>query len=146
VTSVSDSEVFERFAPPAWIDRDNIDFLRGFLEHRLLINKCGNCGTWSQPPYPVCPSCQSLDVHPTEVSGRGVIFTFTILHTGGTPGVDYKPGHPVAVIDLEEQDGLRATGTIVNCAHEDIRIGMPVELTWIERNGADIPAWQPAST
>src|SRR5215469_3839795 len=92
VSNVSDSEVFERFGPPTWIDRDNIDFLRGFLEHRLLINRCGNCQRWSQPPYPVCPSCQSDDVHPAEVSGRGEIFTFTILHTGGSPGVDYAKG------------------------------------------------------
>jgi hypothetical protein len=146
LTSVSDSEVFERFAPPTWIDQDNINMLRGFLEHRLLINRCGNCHRYSQPPYPVCPSCQSEDVQPTEVSGRGEVFTFTILHTGWARGVDYRAGHPVAVIALEEQDGLRVTGTIVNCGHEDIRIGMPVDLTWIERNGVDIPAWQPAGS
>lgn len=142
--SISDSEVFERVPAPIFIDRDNIDFWRGFLEHRLLINKCADCGNWYQPSYPVCPKCESWDVHPTEASGRGEIFTFTILHTGGSRGVDYKAGHPVAVVELPEQAGLRVTGTIVNCAHEDIRIGMPVELTWIDRNGLDIPAWQPA--
>lgn len=143
VAGVADSDVFERFASPTWIDRDNIDFFRGF-EQQLLINKCGACGKWSQPPYPVCPFCQSDDVHATPVSGRGKIFTFTILYTGSARGVDYSGGHPVAVIDLKEQDGLRATGTIVGCANDEIEIGMPVELTWIERRDAPIPAWQPS--
>jgi len=137
--------VFARIKPPVYIDQDNLAFYRGFLERRLMINRCANCERYYQPPYPVCFFCQSEDVHATEVSGNGEVFTFTILHTGPNPAVDYANGHPVAVIELEDQVGLRASGTIVNCAHEEIRIGMPVELTWIERNGVPIPAWQPLS-
>lgn len=142
MAEVSDAEVLERF-PSRWIDRDNVDLFRGFLDNRLLINKCAGCGKFYQPPWPICPKCWSTDVTPTEVSGRGVVFTFTILHTGWARDVDYVAGHPVAVVELEEQAGLRITGTIVDCPHEDIHIGMPVELTWIERSGAPIPAFRP---
>ena len=33
---------------------------------------------------------------------------------------------------------------MVNCANEDIQIGMPVSLTWIDRQGHPVPAFQPA--
>ena len=139
-------EVLDRF-PTDYIDRDNFAFFAGFLEQRLLFNRCQDCRQFFQPPWPSCPECWSENVEPTEVSGNGVVHTFVILHTGalvGVDGVDYVKGHPLAVVELEEQNGLRATATIVNCANEDIRIGMPVRLTWIERQGHPIPAFEPA--
>lgn len=143
MAEISDADVLEHY-PSLWVDRDTVDLFRGFLDHRLLINKCAECGNWYQPPWPVCPRCQSDNVTATEVSGQGTVFTFTILHTGGSRGVDYVAGHPVAVVELAEQEGLRISATIVDCAKEDIQIGMPVELTWIERNGDPIPAFRPA--
>jgi uncharacterized OB-fold protein len=143
MTEISDADVLQRF-PSAWVDRDTVDLFRGFLEHKLLINKCDDCSKWYQPPWPICPHCGSHSVTATEVSGKGTVFTYTILHTGGSRGVDYVAGHPVAVIELAEQPGLRITATIVDCAKEDIRIEMPVELTWIERNGDPIPAFRPS--
>jgi len=144
LTELTDAQVLDRY-PGTWIDRDNVSLFRGFLEQRLLINRCNGCSRWYQPPWPVCPECWSEDVVPTEVSGRGELFTFVVLHTGGSPGVDYAAGHPVAVIELVEQPGLRLTATVVDCAKEDLRIGMPVELTWIERNGSTIPAFRPVA-
>jgi uncharacterized OB-fold protein len=144
-TTVKD--VLDRF-PRTSIDRDNFALFEGFLQKRLLINRCQDCGQFFQPPWPSCPNCWSDHVVPTEVSGRGVVHTFVILHTGplwGVEGVDYGEGYPLAVVELEEQKGLRATGTIVTCANDDIRIGMPVTLTWIERGGNPIPAFQPAA-
>ncbi len=136
-------DVLERF-PNSWIDRDNFAMFEGFLEKRLLINQCQDCSQYFQPPWPSCPHCWSDNVKPTEVSGRGILHTFVILHAGGLAGVDYMKGYPLIVVQLEEQDGLRVTGTMVNCTNEDLRIGMPVTLDWIEREGHPVPAFQPA--
>ena len=76
-----------------------------------------------------------------------MVHTFVILHTGalrGAEGVDYVKGHPLGVIELEEQEGLRVTGPIVHCTNESIRIGMPVNLIWVDRDGAPVPAFEPA--
>ena len=144
MSEITDSDVFARF-PNDRIDRDNIPFFRGLLERRLVVGRCHDCGRWNQPLWPNCPACWSDDVRPTEVSGKGRVHTFTLLHAGMPwPGIDYAAGYPLAVVELEEQDGLRAVATIVNCPNDDIRIGMPVELTWLEREGHPIPAFQPA--
>jgi uncharacterized OB-fold protein len=145
-TIESDQDLVDRFARTARVDHDNKAFYRGWLEHRLLINRCRSCGRWHHPPKPICPDCWSTDLEPTEVSGRGTIHLLMLLHQGPpAPGVDYASGpHPVATVELEEQEGLRYTSTVVDCPPRDLRIGMPVELTWIERDGTPFPVFRPA--
>ncbi|HSS11665.1 MAG TPA: OB-fold domain-containing protein, partial [Acidimicrobiales bacterium] len=92
---------------------------------------------------PVCPRCWSDRVEATEVSGRGTIDLLTVVYLGTpTPGVDYVAGYPVAGVELVEQRGLRYVAGVVDCAKEDVSIGLPVELTWIERDGAPTPAFR----
>ena len=68
------------------------------------------------------------------------------LHQGPpAPGVDYGAGpYPVVTVELEEQPALRYTSTVINCDPADITLDMPVTLTWIERNGAPFPVFEPA--
>jgi uncharacterized OB-fold protein len=76
-------------------------------------------------------------VEPTEVSGDGVVETYTVAP---------KSEHALAVVSLAEQDDLRASGLIVGISPADVTIGMPVELVWLEREGNPVPAYRPAST
>jgi uncharacterized OB-fold protein len=78
----------------------------------------------------------------TPVSGRGTIFMAIFLRQGPpTAGVDYSSPHPVVVVELDEQPGLRYTSTVVGAAPDEIRIGRRVELTWIDRAGMPVPAF-----
>ena len=52
-------------------------------------------------------------------------------------------GHPVVAIELEEQENLRFTSTVIDCPLEDVKIGLPVELTWIDRFDAPFPVFRP---
>jgi hypothetical protein len=51
----------------------------------------------------------------------------------------------VVSVELAEQAGLRFTSTVVNCPPEEIRIGLPVALAWIDRAGAPFPVFEPAT-
>ena len=143
---MTDAELVDRF-PRMRIDHDNKEFYRGWLQRRLLMNRCAACGQWHHPPKPICPHCWSADVHPTEVSGRGTIHLLMLLHQGPpAPGVDYSAGpHPVATVELDEQSALRLTTTIIDCPVDDIAIGQSVELAWIERDGAPFPVFRPTT-
>lgn len=145
-SAVTDAELVERL-PRVRIDHDNRHYYRGWMQRQLLINRCESCRQWHHPPKPVCPHCWSRDLRPTEVSGHGTIHLLMLLHQGPpAPGVDYSTGpHPVATVELVEQSALRLTSTVVDCAIDDIAIGMPVDLTWIERDGVPFPAFRPAS-
>lgn len=142
MSDLSDEQLLERF-PGVRIDHDNKAFYRGLLDRQLLIDRCGDCGHWFQPPRPICPKCWSRDIRPTAVSGRGHIYLLILLHQGPPAvGVDYSKPHPVATIELEEQPGLRFTSTIVGAPNEQLAIGMPVQLSWIVRGHNPVPAFR----
>jgi uncharacterized OB-fold protein len=141
-TGMSDADLIERFRGYG-IDRDRAAHFRGRLERRLLIDRCADCGRWHQPPRPMCPACWSWNVEATEVSGRGTIHLLMQLHQGPpATGVDYADGHPVVTVELEEQEALRFTSTVIDTPAEEIRIGTPVELDWIDRDGTPLPVFR----
>jgi uncharacterized OB-fold protein len=141
-TEVTDEELLRRF-PGQRIDHDNREMFRARLDHRLLINRCDDCGLWRHPPRPICPSCWSTRVAPTEVSGTGTIYMAIFLHQGPpAEGVDYHTPYPVVTVELDEQAGLRFTSTVVGSTNEDIRIGRRVELDWIDRAGSPLPVFR----
>lgn len=142
--TVSDIELLERM-PKAPINHDNKDHYRGYLDKKLLINCCDDCGIWHRPSCSHCPKCWSENITATQVSGNGTVHNLIFVHQGApADGVDYSGGYPIATVELDEQEGLRFSSTIINCAREDMRIGMSVKLTWVARNGAPYPVFEPA--
>ncbi len=140
--TLDDEELVTRFHGYR-LDHDNKAVYRARLDHQLLVMRCAECGTWHEPPKPICPACWSSNVVPTAVSGRGTIFTVIFLHQGPpVTGVDYSTPYPVATVELEEQPGLRFSSTIVGAEHDDIVIGAPVALDWIERDGVPLPVFR----
>jgi uncharacterized OB-fold protein len=141
--TVTDEEVFEAF-PGVLLNQDNIEYFRGLVEKKLLINRCDDCGYWIYPHRPLCPECWSRNVTPTEVSGKGKVYWFTILYQGREiPGFDYP--HLLAGVELEEREGLRYLAPIVNIPHEEVRDGMSVELVWLDVPNGPVAGFQPAS-
>ena len=94
------------------------------------------------PPASPCPKCGG-EVAPEAVSGRGHVFTFTINRQPYNPEVDVP--YVIAIVELVEQTGLRFTTNIVDCAPEDVTIGMPVEVTFEPAGDAWAPVFTPAS-
>jgi hypothetical protein len=71
------------------------------------------------------------------------VHSFSIMHLPGVPG--FEPPFAVAVVELEEQAGLITVGNVLDCALEDLRVGMPVVVTFEDLNDAvTLPQWRPA--
>jgi len=77
------------------------------------------------------------------VSGRGTVFTFTVNRHAFNPTVPVP--YVIAIVELAEQAGLRFTTDIVNCAVDDVEIGMPVEVLFERAGEAWVPIFQPAT-
>jgi hypothetical protein len=142
--TMDDREIFAKL-PNLRIDRDNIAHYRGLLAGKLLINRCQDCGYWVYPHRPLCPECLSWNVVPTEVSGRGSLFMFTLIHQARDPKVRLEEPMPVAAVELVEQKGLRYLSSVVNCPPHKLRNDMPLQLTWIDQDGIAVPAFEPAA-
>lgn len=139
---VTDEELVRRFRGRA-IDHDTRTRYQGFLDHRLLFDRCGSCGVLREPSGPICPSCWSTDRETAEAAGTGTIFMAIFLHQGPpAEGVDYSTPYPVVVVELDEQVGLRYSSTVIDADNDEIQIGRRVELDWIERSGAPMPVFR----
>jgi uncharacterized OB-fold protein len=105
-------------------------FWDGCAEHKLLINRCTDNGHYVHPPRLVCPFCLSTSFVPTEVSGRGVVNTFTIPLQPYDPYYAAHVPYTLAVVELVEQKHLKMVTNIVEIDPDDVRIGMPVEVVF----------------
>ena len=140
----TDDEVLAAY-PETRLDHLNKYFYGGLLRHELILGRCAACHTWQTPLRSLCPHCWSAEVVASPVSGRGTVFLLTRLHQGPpSPGVRYSPAWPLAAVELEEQPGLRLPATIIDCPPDQLRIGLKVEATWVERDGAPWYAFRPS--
>lgn len=127
------------------VDDENRHFWEGGRDGVLQFLACSACGHFIHPPAPVCPECLCRDCEVQRVSGRAQIYTFTINRHPWVPGFD--PPYVVAIVELEEQAGLRLMTNIVHCPINEVYIGMPVEVCFEQLDdGAYLPLFQPAST
>lgn len=117
--------------PRPVINRDNAGFWEGVAEHRLLIQRCGGCGTLRFPWLPGCGCCGSQDWDTVEASGSGSVFSYVVMHHPPFPAFD--PPFAVGLIELAE--GVRIVSSVVGVAHDKVRIGMPVALEFTSVDG-----------
>ena len=127
------------------VTEENRHYWQGGRDGELRFLACSACRYLIHPPAPVCPQCLGRDSEVRAVSGRGVVHTFTINHHPWVPGFD--PPYVVAIVELDEQPGLRLTTNIVDCEIDNVSIGMRVEVCFEELDdGAYLPLFAPAKT
>ena len=54
-------------------------------QHRLAIQQCSDCGKLRHPPTRVCAACGSEAMGWRTLSGRGTLYSFTIVHQTALP-------------------------------------------------------------
>ena len=117
-------------------DIDSAPFWAGLRTHELRILRCGECRTFVHPPQASCPKCLSLDLTAEAVSGRGTVYSYTVVNREFAPGIE--PPYVAALVDLVEQDGLRLVTNLVNVTIADVRIGMAVRVVFHDLEGEDV--------
>lgn len=96
-------------------------------DHRLIVQKCPRDGLFFYPRTR-CPDCLAEDWSWETMSGRGVVYAFTVDRVGHDPAQRSRLPLVVAIVELEE--GPRLTSNLVECSPESIDIGMPVEVVF----------------
>ncbi len=111
-------------------------------EHRLVGSRCKSCGILFFPARPMCPECHGNDMEADELSGKGKLAAYSIIYIAPTAmiqaGYDRKNPYCAAVVNLEEGPSICAQLLGADVAHpETIKIGTPVEATFIDRGEGD---------
>jgi len=139
--SASPSPAEQPRRPRPSITEDNAFFFEGAKQHRLLIQQCASCGRLRHPPEPRCAACGSYEWHAKEASGRGTVYSYVVNHYPQVPAFDYPL--PIGLIELEE--GTRLVADLVGVDPDAVRIGMPVEVEWLDLDpDLTLPAFKPA--
>ncbi|MBI1817443.1 MAG: Zn-ribbon domain-containing OB-fold protein [Deltaproteobacteria bacterium] len=107
---------------------DNAGFWEGCRQHELRIQRCTACGALRHPPRPMCPHCGGVDSDWMRASGRGSVFSFTIVHGPTLPVFQAQAPYNVVVVQLDE--GPYIVSNLVDCRAEQIRIGVKVEVVF----------------
>ena len=121
--------------PQPMADKEALPWWQATAEHRLLVQHCTQCSHMRLPPAPICPECRSDALDWQEVSGRGELYTYTIIHR--PVAANQELPFVVAVVELEGAQGVRLISNLVDTPHADLEIGMPVEVVW-EDMSADL--------
>lgn len=123
------------------IDRDNQAYWTWGRDGKLAIHRCADCDYYVHPPVPFCPKCESRDVAPQAVSGRGRVVTFTVNHKAWVP--DLTEPYVLALVAIEEQDDVRITCNIVECPPDAVDFDMEVEVVFEPAEDLWIPLFRP---
>jgi len=110
----------------------------GWQARRLLINRCGDCGTWIHFPRRLCPDCWSENVTPEPVDGSGRLVSWSLPRT--------PPGAPpvvTGVVALDAAPGARILAQVTGVDPDELTIGMALELGWRDEHGHTVPEFHP---
>ncbi len=111
--------------PPA-VTEETAPFWDAAREGRLLAERCSACGADAFPPRGICRTCRSRETAPVEVTGPGVVYSFTVNHQRWLPGLDVP--YAVVLVEFAAHPGVRVAGRLRGCPPEAAAIGMDVEV------------------
>jgi uncharacterized protein len=106
----------------------NGEFYQFCQQHELRFQRCSTCRTWRHMPRESCPACGSFDWTWERSTGKGRVYSWTVVHRALHPGFAADVPYAVAIIELDE--GLRLVSHVVGLAPEALRLDLPVEVVF----------------
>jgi uncharacterized OB-fold protein len=108
---------------------------------RTLVRPvCDACGHSFFTPQIACPRCLSEAWSYVPSSGRGVVYSATVVHRAPYPG--FEPPYELAIVDLEE--GWSMLSEIVG-GSAPTPIGAAVAVDWLEAGDVVLPVFRSAA-
>jgi uncharacterized protein len=120
---------------------DTAFFWDGTAAGELRIQRCAKCGALRHPPGPMCPACgQASDGRYVVAAGTGEVFSYVVHHHPPVPGKRL----PMVVALVRLPEGVRILGEMPGVRPDQVRIGLPVRVTFVRAGDMALPAWRPA--
>ncbi|MFI5398866.1 MAG: Zn-ribbon domain-containing OB-fold protein [Candidatus Binatia bacterium] len=94
----------------------------------LRFQRCTDCGAWRHVPREMCAECGSWKWEWAKSSGRGKVFTWTVVARALHPAFQHDTPYAPVVVEMDE--GVRLLSAVTDCTPDQLQIGMPVEVTF----------------
>jgi uncharacterized protein len=130
-------------AIPVATDRDR-PYWEGAKEGRLILQRCVTCGLYSSQPRVICPRCHGDSFEWHQVSGRGRIHSYTIVHQTTIPGFEDEVPYVVVHVQLNEEPTCYVTANLLidDRERERLTIDLPVAVQFEQRGDVALPQFR----
>ena len=123
-----------KITPPA-VNPETKPFWDAAREGRFLVPFCAACGEAHWYPRAICPFCAGDKVEWRKASGKGTIYTFSVMR---------RVKEPYAIAHVTLAEGPTMLTNIVNCDFDKLHIGQPVAVVFQETEGGPpVPMFKP---
>ena len=105
-------------------------YLQNIQDGQFKAYKCVDCGMVIAPPSGSCYGCGSSKMEWTEVSGKGKLVSFTVIHIAPDEFAEEAPYY-IAIIELAE--GTRVSARLLGydpLKPEEVKLGSNVKLEY----------------
>lgn len=114
-------------------------------DHRLVAPRCRACELVFLYPRVACPRCLGREFDWPELSGRGRVYTCTVVRQAAHPAFQAEVPYVFAIIELDE--GPRLASNVVGCPPEDVVPDQAVEVVFDEiGEGNVVPRFRPVAS
>ena len=111
---------------------------------QFLLQRCETCDLVIWFPRSHCPQCATTTLPTFPASGKGVVYSHTVIRKVGN---EYKGAVPFVVAYVELDEGPRIMTNIVGCSPDDVTVGMRVELEFHDTGeGSALYRFRPVRT
>ena|SRR5215471_18885798 len=126
----------ERTIPAPPLNPEIKPFFDAAAQGRLIVKRCAACGQLHHYPRALCPFCGSDRTEWIDASGRGTIYSYSVMRRVPVP-------YAIAYVTLEE--GVTMMTNIVDCDLDALRIGQAVRVSFKPTDGGPlVPMFTPA--
>ena len=128
--------------PP--VDWETRAYWEGAGRGELILQRCRACNTVQHRPRGLCATCLSDEIEHFVASGRGEVYTYSVVRQNQMPAFRDAVPYIVAYVQLEE--GPQLLTNIVDCDPETVSVGMAVQADFVAtEEGLGVPRFVPAS-
>lgn len=119
-------------------DQWTAPFWTAAAERRLTAPRCAACGTFRMPPTPFCPACRSQSLDWPTLSGKGVLYSYTVVTRAIVPEMEEAIPYVPALVTLPDAGGVRLITNVVETCIDDLRIDAELRVTFHERQDGTV--------
>ncbi len=94
----------------------------------LRFQRCTACGKWRHVPREMCAACHSMEWEWALSSGRGSVFSWTVVAVPLHPC--FKGSTPYAPVVVQMEEGVRLLTELTDVAPDELAVDMPVEVAF----------------
>ena len=111
-------------------DEVSAPFWDAAAREELRIQRCRRSGRFMHPPQRLCLCCGEDDLEFAPVSGKGTIYSFTVMRDQRVQGFTDRVPYISAFVELDEQPLLILVCNLLGAREEDVEIGRRVEVAF----------------